>query len=313
DVEASHWLHALYQHRVLETYAEAGNLQMKDVLERWNVAGDRFDQAWKDGVALIKSRRPPRGTDEAVNWDAAMFGHLDPTPPSIVGLHARLLAMAYDANWAERLRQRLLAEFAALVVHCPWLKELGDPLQMNAASLLVLEALLPEAKQVADKQIKADIRRREEAAEEARSLRRDLDQIVTGLRATTQRTLPTDDLCDVLLADLGRYFGLVATVRGSGRSDEGWVELRNAAIRMEPVARRMQRLGERLRERLAVSGGWLNARTVVPLLLLLFLVPRLGARIIIPLIILVPLGIIGWQLVPNFMMLIEIRDLAEKL
>jgi hypothetical protein len=74
NAEAAQWLHALYQHRVLEAYVEAGNAQMKDVLERWTVAGDAFDTSWKDALALIRSKGPRRGPDEAVNWDAAMYG-----------------------------------------------------------------------------------------------------------------------------------------------------------------------------------------------------------------------------------------------
>src|SRR5207249_294455 len=134
---------------------------------------------------------PKRAPDEAVNWDAAMYGKLDPPSPSLVMLHARLLAIAYDASWAERLRKRLLAELAALLVHCLWLREVGDPLQMNATSLLVLEALLPEAKTVADRQIRADRRKRDEEAEQARTLSRDLDEITATVTTAAQRTFPT--------------------------------------------------------------------------------------------------------------------------
>jgi hypothetical protein len=54
-------------------------------------------------------------------------------------------------------------------------------------------------------------------------------------------------------------------------------------------------------------------RTALPLFIVLLLIPRLGARLIIPLVILVPIGIVAWQLVPNFLIVGQIRTLAEKL
>ncbi len=313
DADAAQWLHALYANRVLEAYAEAGNEAMKQILERWTVAGDAFEKSWKDALSLIRTRAPKRGPDEAVNWDAAMYGRLDPSPPSIVGLHARLLAIAYDASWSERLRRRLLAEVAALIVHCPWLSGLGDPRTMSATGLLVLEALLPEAKQTVDRQIKADLQRRSEATEECRRKAAELDDIVGDIRALRARRFPTRDWCAELLATLQRYFDLLAAIRATGRTDEPWLQLRAAAIRLEPVVRRIQRLAERLQERLAVSTGWLNLRTALPLLLMLILMPRLGARFTIPLIVIVPIAIVAWQLVPNYMLLAQIRALSQRI
>jgi hypothetical protein len=179
--------------------------------------------------------------------------------------------------------------------------------------LLVAESLLPEATRLAERQLKAELRRRTEEAEQARTLSNDLDEIVASLRGTAQRKFPTEALCDDLLGDLRRFSDIVGTARGAGRTDAEWVALRNAVVRMEPAARRMQRVAERLRERLAVSGGWLNVRTALPLLLLLLLIPRLGARIIVPLMATVALAVVAWQLVPNFLMLRQIRELAEKL
>ena len=313
DPDAAQWLHALYVQRVLEAYAEAGNLAMKQILERWNVAGDAFEKSWKEALSLIRARAPKAGPDEAVNWDTAMYGRLDPSAPSIVGLHARLLAIAYDASWAERLRKRLLAETATLAVHCAWLSELGDPRTMSATGLLVLEALLPEATKTVDRQVKADLRRRSEAAEDCRRKSADLDTIIGELRALGARRFPTGELCSELLSALQRYFDLATAIRSSGRSDEAWLQLRNAAIRLDPMARRMQRLVERLRERLAVTTGWLNLRTALPLLLLLLALPRLGARFIVPMIVIVPIAIAAWQLLPNYMLLAQIRALAERL
>jgi hypothetical protein len=68
-----------------------------------------------------------------------------------------------------------------------------------------------------------------------------------------------------------------------------------------------------LQERLAVSTGWLNARTVLPLVLTLFLLPRLGARLVIAVLVIVPLAIVAWQLVPNYLLLMQVNALAERL
>jgi tRNA A-37 threonylcarbamoyl transferase component Bud32 len=312
SADAAQWLHSIYQQRVLEAYVDAGNARMKEVLERWTLAGNAFDKAWREAVSLLKSKAPPRGPDEAVNWDAAMYGRLDPTPPPMIGLHARLLAIAYDARWAERLRTRLLSELAALVVHCPWLAELGDPRTMTPTALLVLEALLPDARKAADRQIKLNTQRRTEEADDCRRKSDALDDIKATLRATAERRYPTADYCDELADALTRYFELLADVRATGRSDEAWLGLRAAAIRMEPVARRMQRIVERLRERLAVSGGWLNARTALPLVFAILLLPRLGPRVIIAVMIVLPLAIVGWRIVPNFLLAGQIRALAQK-
>ena len=313
SADAAQWLHAIYQQRVLEAYVDAGNARMQEVLERWTLAGNAFEKAWREAVSLLKSKAPPRGPDEAVNWDAAMYGKLDPTPPPMIGLHARLLAIAYDARWAERLRARLQAELAALLVHCPWLAELGDPRTMTPTALLVLEALLPDAKKAAERQIRLNTQKRTEEADDCRRKSETLDDIRTTLRATAARRYPSDDYCAELGDALTRYFDLLADVRATGRSDEPWLALRSAAIRMEPVARRMQRLVERLRERLAVSGGWLNARTALPLLFAILLLPRLGPRVIIAVVIVLPLVIVGWRIVPNFLVAGQIRALAQKL
>jgi hypothetical protein len=230
----------------------------------------------------------------------------------MIGLHARLLAIAYDARWAERLRTRLLSELAALVAHCPWLTELGDPRTMTPTALLVLEALLPEAKKAAERQIRRDTQKRTEQADDCRRKSDALDDIKTTLRATSNRRYPTDEYCEELADALARYFELLADVRATGRSDDAWIELRSAAIRMEPIARRMQRLVERLRERLAVSGGWLNARTALPLFFAFLLLPRLGPRVIIAVVIVLPLAIIGWRIVPNLLLAGQIRALGQK-
>jgi tRNA A-37 threonylcarbamoyl transferase component Bud32 len=313
SVEAAQWLHALYQHRVLEDYAEAGNPQMADVLARWNEAARRFDAAWRETLALLTRKAPERGRAEPVNWDQAVYGRADPNPPPVIGLHARLLAIAYDASWAERLRKRLLAELAPLLVHCPWLAGLGDPKTMDSTALLVLEALLPEARKVADRQIQAEIRKREEEAAACKQLAGELESIIAAAQATARARVPTEDVCIELVAECERFNQLAAHVRATGRSDAAWIELRNAVVRAEPVIRRLQRLAESLRERMTVGGGWLNARTLVLMGLLLIFAPRLGGRFALIAILAIGIGVVLWRIVPNFVALAHIRALAARL
>jgi hypothetical protein len=180
------------------------------------------------------------------------------------------------------LRKRLLAEIAPLAMHCPWLSELGDPLTMSPTGLLVLEALLPEATKAVDRQItggscgavrkppttagrsapswtrrSASVRTRAAQAADPGTVRRTAERVAALLRPGRRYTA-----------------GRAAAMRNG-------IELRNAAIRQEPVARRMQRLTERLHGAVAVSTGWLNLRTALPLVLMLFLLPRLGARFVV--------------------------------
>src|SRR5262249_51951512 len=162
DPDAARWLHALYRDRVLEAYATAGNPEAADIVQRWTAAVDRFTEAWKARLAFLQQKRAAGDPNEVVLIDDLLYGKRDPDPPPLLALQPRLLALAYDPAWSERLRKRIVAELASLVVHCPWLAELGDPQTLDPASLLVLESLLPEARTAVERQIKADARKRAE-------------------------------------------------------------------------------------------------------------------------------------------------------
>lgn len=313
DMDAAQWLNALYQFRVLETYAQAGNPQAADIVQRWNQASDRFDEAWEKQLALIKHKAPGRAAGEAIDVDAARYGVSGPTRPSLLTLHPRLLAITYDAGWAERLRRRLLAELAGLIVYCPWLTELGDPLQMDGTALLVLESLLPEARIAAERQTKANSRRVEEEAADYRATISALAAIVTALQTAARGPIPTDTACADLRDGLERFFSLAAEIRASGRSDAPWLEMRKSVIRREPIVKRLQALLDQLTERLAINSGWLNGRLLGILLLVAFLGPRfLGPRFFLVLAV-IAVGVVAWRLVPNFFLMRDLRVLSEKL
>ena len=313
DTDAAQWLNALYQYRVLETYAQAGNPQAADIVQRWNAASDRFDEAWIKTLALIQHQAPARGRDEVVDVDAARYGLTGPDRPSLLTLHPKLLAITYDAAWAERLRRRLLAELAGLLVYCPWLTELGDPLQMDGTSLLVLESLLPEARIAAERQTKANARRQEEDAADLSAKMSALDAIVSELRTAARGPIPTDSACADLRAGLERYYSLAAEIRASGRSDARWLELRKSVIRKEPIVKRMQALLDQLTEKLVINSGWLNWRLLVLLTLVTLLGPRFfGPRFFLMLPV-IAVGVVLWRLVPIFFLMRDLRVLSEKL
>ncbi|MEP7083463.1 MAG: hypothetical protein ABI854_01905, partial [Betaproteobacteria bacterium] len=313
DPGAAQWLSALYQFRVLETYAEAGNAQAADIVQRWNAASDAFEDTWKRMLALIQDQAPRRQPGEAVDVDAARYGLTDPVRPSLLTLHPKLLAITYDPAWAERLRRRLLAELAELLVHCPWLSGLGDPLTMDSTSLLVVEALLPEARTAAERQIRADIQRREEEADACRTTRAAIETAIEDLQSLAQRRFPTAELCQELSECLDRYTGLVNTLRASGRSDQAWLDMRNLALRKEPVAKRLRVLIDQLSERLAVNSGWFDWRIGSFTFLTMLVGPRfLGPRYLLVLGLIV-VGVITWRLLPNFVLMRDIRTLAAKM
>lgn len=313
DMDAAQWLGALYQFRVLEAYAEVGNQQAADLVRQWNAAGDRFEQTWKKNLSLIRHKAPARGPDDVVDWDALRYGQSEPTRPSLLTLHPKLLAMTYDPAWAERLRKRIMAELAGLIVHCPWITEIGDPLTMDFISLLVLEALLPDARTAVDRQTRADARRQEEEAEDYRVKMAAIAVAVASLKTAARHQIPTAEVCSELRDGLDHYAGLIADIRASGRSDLPWMEMRKAVIRGEPFAKRIHTLVDHLAETLAVNSGWMDWRVLVFMLLAVFVVPAIVGQSYFYMLGLIVAGVLAWRLLPNYFLLREIRDLAEKL
>jgi hypothetical protein len=89
--------------------------------------------------------------------------------------------------------------------------------------------------------------------------------------------------------------------------------MRKSVIRREPIVRRLQALLDQLTERLAVNSGWLNGRLLGLLLLAAFLGPRfLGPRFFLVLAV-IAVGVVAWRLVPNFLLMRDLRVLSEKL
>lgn len=313
DTEAAHWLNILYRHRVLEIYAKAGNAEAAEIVRRWNAASDGFSEAWSARLAWLKERSPERDPNDIVHFDDVVYGQHGPYAPPMQDLHPRLLALAYDRKWADWLRSRLSAEIAGLLAVCPWLGEMGDPQAMSASELLVLEALLPEARKAVERQQRAQERQKEAEADEWRRLRGEAEILVASLRSQARDRRMTPAACDELRSGLDNYLSLLARVRGSGRSDTEWMQLRKEVARIEPVASRMIDLIDELAERRAVNRGWLSMPVGSFLFAAFILLPEMLPPAVSYLVLAVAAGLLAWRLVPNFLMVRQLRELAAKL
>lgn len=313
STEAAQWLHHVYQNRVLEAYAVAGNPAAANIQQRWGAACTEFIQAWHAGHALIKGRAPRPGPDEVVDFDQLVYGRDEADCPAMSTMHARLLAIAFDALWSERLRKRLNAELAGLMVHCPWLADLGDPNTLGAASLLVLEALLPEARKVADRQIKAHARQQENADSELQAVKQETSSVVHAIRAAARRTsLLRPDAAIDLRSELDHYFEQMARVKASGRSDLAWQALRKSAGRLERVALQLASLVDELAERREVTAGWFSMEVLVFAALAVFLLPLFFGDRVFYGVMLVAGCVVAWRLLPMVAIVRKIRMLADR-
>jgi tRNA A-37 threonylcarbamoyl transferase component Bud32 len=313
DSDAAHWLAQLQHYQVLQTCAQAGNPECADMVLRWGQACEQFDLAWDDGMTLIRQQAAPPEPGAYADVHQLLYGRSDPQRPALASMHARLLAIAYDPRWAERLRRRLLAELAALLVYCPWLGQLGDPLTLEPAPLLVLEALLPQARLVAERQQQADARQREDDAAECAALNAELQAVISALRAGARASLLLAPACSALDANLERYFDLVAKIRASGRSDLPWQELRASAARRKTVATPMRQALDSLAEQRAENAGWLNQQVLTFVALAMLLLPMIFGPSTLGWLSALLVGVAAWRLLPFYSLTRRIRELASRL
>lgn len=310
DSAAAGWLHQLYQNRVLTAYAEAGNLPCADLVERWSAAGDQFAAAWQSALAVVQAHAPAGDPDEYANFDQLVYGKSGPHPPALARLHARLLAMAYDAEWAERLRQRLNIELIRLRVDCPWLAELGEVEQMGAAKLLVVEALLPEAQAAVDRQVKANQRKQQAAVDECATLSTALQEHLGQIRSAAGRCT-LNYLDRDLSKSIDQYHALADQIRASGRSDPAWQNLRNEILRHASKINPLQQAADELRAYQIENSGWLNSRVYILIPLALFLGSSLLGETFERLFVALVLGLAGWRYLRGRTLLKRVHNLAE--
>lgn len=310
EKEAAYWLDNLYQFRVLEVYADAGNRQAADLVKKWHRAFEQFDRAWKNMLDIIAEKSAARDRDEIPDFDQLMYGRNDLQRPAPVNMHARLLAMSHDNAWAERLRKRMLAELAGLSAQCAWVSDLGDPHEMDAASLLVLEALLPEAKKSAAHQLKKVERDRQEMDREYHDLHAELRSVIANIRATASSRFITPYVCGELREQAEQYLNLTNMIRASGRTDQAWLDLKKQALRLQISANRMLDAVDKLSRHRAITAGWLNMRTIGFVALAVFMLPVLfpGIR---PWIVIFFIALVAWRLLPDYWMMKSIQQLGK--
>jgi hypothetical protein len=310
DQDAAYWLDNLYRTRVLEVYADAGNRQAADLVKRWHRALDLFEQAWKSKLKIITDKSAARDPNTVADFDQLMYGRDDLHRPNLLNMHARLLAMSYDNSWAERLRQRLLAELLNLSAQCAWIDDLGDPQQMDAASLLVLEALLPEAKKSVAHQVSKIERKRKETEQEFAELRDDMRRLLTFIRTTSSTRLPMPDIASELQNYLNQYQEHIVAIRASARSDQEWADFKKHALRAQVHANMMMDKLAQLEQHRAVSSGWLNSAGIglvlLPFILFSFTYPIVGFWLAAFLV-----SVAVWRLLPDYLMMKSIQSLGE--
>lgn len=310
DTEAAWWLEQLYRYRVLENYAAAGNAQAAELVQRWSHAIDQFNAAWDDKREKVRASSAARDPDTVANFDDLVYGCDELQPPPLVNMHARLLAMAYDNSWAERLRQRVLGELLGLAAQSSWVSELGDPHTMDSAALLVVEALLPEAKKSVAHQVKKAERVQQQSDKEHTTLREDTERVIAGIRQLADNRMALPDMCEQLASLLDEYFELAGRVLASARSEPGWNELKKKIQRTQAIAHLLQDKVYALQERRAVSAGWLSWPMFGLAALVIFILPIFvpGLRVWLALAF---IALLVWRLLPDYLQMQAIRELGE--
>lgn len=317
DEAAIDWLDGVYRNRVLQAWAEAGNAAAEDLFARWQQSAERFDAAWREALQQLEKHREKGAV---ANFDELVYGHLSgPSRPAPRLLHARLLALAYDETWGKRLRQRIAGELAALAAQCDWLADLGDPQSIPAHRVLVVEALLPEARKTA--------KRAEERQAEARDRETTLLATLAGQTAAAIENLRSgctgarldDASLRALRSKIDELFDLGIRLRALGEGDasdaarDRKIKLRQVLARSEPVARRLLELIDQLEERRTINAGWINQYTLVSLVLSLMLAPTLLSNRLSTPLIAAAIALLAWRLLPNLSLARRIRRLGQSL
>ncbi|MDR1994667.1 protein kinase [Azonexus sp.] len=317
DSAAAEWLCQLRRHRVLDTYAAAGNAQMAELAERWNTAAENFDIAWKACVALLRSHDVQTAQapdpERVVRYDDVVFGQgasADPARPPPATLHPCLLAAAYDPAWVERLRGKLARELATLAVQRPQLADPGDPSVMTPAQLLACQALLPELRKTVEQQARQEALRQQRQAEERTNLQAALQANLAEISMhARQLTFLLPDTVSLRLA-LREHANLMARIRAHGDTNNEWLAVRRRALRSEPATLRLRHLCDRLSERVTANSGWFSEQTAT-----FGFVALLVARILGGLLFLLAtiVGVALWRRLPMLQMVRDIRRLGQSI
>ncbi|MCH8621585.1 protein kinase [Undibacterium sp. TS12] len=313
DEAAASWLHQIYNYGVLDTYADAGNKEVAGIVGKWPQACRQIEREWQDAHKLIDEQTGKQLPGEHHNIDKLMYGLEVNNNAPLYKLHARILALAYDERWPDRLRKRLVVAYAGLQAYCPWLSALGDIEQMQPASLLVAEAMLPEAQQAAERQQKADAWKKNSEQEEAQAIKQEVLQSIRAVRiAATDNLLLTNAAVD-LRAALDQYYELLIRLRASGSIEPGWQEAKKAALRVEHIAAKLSKLVDALAVRRAENEGWSAHELQIAVALVMVAIPIFFRTRGLYLALAAFAAVAAWRYVPNLLTMRKIRTLGEQL
>ena len=315
DEKAIQWLNHLYQYRVLEIYAKAGNQAAAEIVQRWNVACDQFYSTWEIYNNII-SKSAQKNSHEPVNIDQLMYGNQQLNRPYLSTMHAQILAFCYDQNWGEKKRVRINAELTHLSLQCPWLTELGNPQTMSGIELLVVESLLPEARKAAEKQLAKSAANELQLKEDCQATSKQINSLLAQLRTIINNRWATESTCEELNRLCDEYFQTIAQIRASGRVDVEWMEMRKSALKPERNLHAIVQNINKLSEHRAITAGWLNQQTLAPVVLSIFILPLLLHRVassISPIIYSAIGLVIAWRFLPVYVWMRDIKNIGRKM
>ncbi|MFZ6655006.1 protein kinase domain-containing protein [Undibacterium sp. TJN19] len=313
DEAAASWLHQIYSYGVLEAFADAGNKEIASIVEKWQYCCRQIQQAWHEAYRLMKEYADKCLPGEHSDVDKLLYSLDTNDNAPLHKMHARVLALAYDERWPERLRKRLLVAYAGLQVYCPWLASLGEVEQMSVASLLVLEAMLPEAQKVAERQQKAEAWQRTADHDAAAAMKQEVLRSIKAIRvAATDSMLPVAAVDNLRIA-LDEYYELLTTLRASASTEVPWQEAKKAAVRVEHIAAKLGKLAKALTVRRTQNRGWIGQEMQVFVVIALILVPLFFRWMNVYAMLALFAGLAGWRFLPNYLTMRKIRELGEQL
>jgi hypothetical protein len=307
------WLDLLWRQNVLKLYGEAtdanATAEVANMRTRWSRAYDQFIAAWQQWLPRLTA---PKDVSDFADFDDMLYGGHELERPSLSSMHARLLAIGWDAAWVARLRQRLQAEYAALAIDCPWLPAPTELAGVDAASLLVLEALLPHARKAQQRLHATRERRNATRHNELLELQRDLARCLDNLHDLANQRWLNPDLCAQMRQQLDTWFEIGATLRAAGQPDAAWQQLEREWQANRQHATALRQSIDELTQRHSVNSGWLNRYTLAFALLSLPFAASRGPRLL-QLALLVLAGVLAWRLLPMPWMMAEIRTLVWRM
>jgi len=313
DELASSWLNQLYNYGVLEAYADAGNKEIANIVQKWQHCCKQIQQAWQEAFGLVKDYASKHLPGEYANIDKLVYGIEADDRAPLHKLHARVLALVYDERWPERLRKRLVIAYAGLKAYCPWLSALGEIEQMPVASLLVLEALLPEAQKAVERQQKAEAWQRTADQDAAAAMKQEVLRSIKAIRVAATDSLLSTAAADDLYRTLDDYHDLLEKLRTSASTEIAWQEAKKAALRVEHTVGKISLLLNKLAARRIENQGWVGREVQIFVAVVLLGVPVFLPAVNFYWIPALIAAVAVWRFLPNFLTMRKIRELGTQL